>query len=242
MEGGPMSGRPEIRRLLLKVSGEVFGSQGHSIDTEKVDAFASELIEARETGIELAVVSGGGNILRGAVLSTEKADRVSCDYMGMMATVINALALQGSLERKGVEAVVMTPFSLEVAAERFVRRQALKHLAEGRIVLMAGGTGNPYFTTDSAAALRAAEIGADALFKGTKVDGVYDSDPETNKNAIKYEVLSYTDVLNQNLKVMDATAIALCRDNRIPVVVFDILTRGNLKKVIQGEALGTIVK
>jgi uridylate kinase len=242
MEGDPMSERPEIRRLLLKVSGEVFGSEGHSIDMEKVDEFARELIEAHSTGIELAVVSGGGNILRGAVLCTQGEDRVSCDYMGMMATVINALALQGALERAGVEAVVMTPFSLEVAAERFVRRQALRHLREGRIVLMAGGTGNPYFTTDSAAALRAAEIGADALVKGTKVDGVYDSDPKTNPGAIKLDTLTYTDVLKQDLKVMDATAVALCRDNGIPIVVFDILTKGNLKKVISGETLGTIVQ
>ncbi len=242
MEGDPMSKRPEIRRLLLKVSGEVFGSEGHSIDMEKVDGFARELIEAHGTGIELAVVSGGGNILRGAVLCTEGEDRVSFDYMGMMATVINALALQGALERAGVEAVVMTPFSLEVAAERFVRRQALRHLREGRIVLMAGGTGNPYFTTDSAAALRAAEIGADALVKGTKVDGVYDSDPKTNPGAKKLEALTYTDILKRDLKVMDATAVALCRDNRIPIVVFDILTRGNLKRVISGETLGTIVQ
>ncbi len=237
-----MSKRPEIKRLLLKVSGEVFGSEGHSIDMEKVDGFARELIEAHETGIELAVVSGGGNILRGAILCAEGENRVSCDYMGMLATVINALALQGALERAGVEAVVMTPFSLEVAAERFVRRQALRHLREGRIVLMAGGTGNPYFTTDSAAALRAAEIGADALIKGTKVDGVYDSDPETNPDATKMDTLTYTDILRQDLKVMDATAVALCRDNSIPIVVFDILSKGNLKRVILGEAIGTIVQ
>lgn len=237
-----MSKRPEIKRLLLKVSGEVFGSEGHSIDMEKVDGFARELIEARGTGIELAVVSGGGNILRGAVLCSEGADRVSCDYMGMMATVINALALQGALERGGVEAVVMTPFSLEVAAERFVRRQALRHLREGRIVLMAGGTGNPYFTTDSAAALRAAEIGADALVKGTKVDGVYDSDPKTNPDATRLDTLTYADILKQDLRIMDAVAVALCRDNGIPIVVFDILTRGNLKRVIMGEAVGTIVQ
>ncbi len=242
MEGDPMSKRPEIKRLLLKVSGEVFGSEGHSIDMEKVDGFARELIEARGTGIELAVVLGGGNILRGAVLCSEGDGRVSCDYMGMMATVINALALQGALERSGVEAVVMTPFSLEVAAERFVRRQALRHLREGRIVLMAGGTGNPYFTTDSAAALRASEIGADALVKGTKVDGIYDSDPKTNPNATRIKSLTYTDILKQDLKVMDAAAVALCRDNGIPIVVFDILTRGNLKRVIMGETVGTIVQ
>ena len=237
-----MSKRPEIKRLLLKVSGEVFGSEGHSIDMEKVDGFARELIEAHGTGIELAVVSGGGNILRGAVLCSEGEDRVSCDYMGMLATVINALALQGALERGGVEAVVMTPFSLEMAAERFVRRQALRHLREGRIVLMAGGTGNPYFTTDSAAALRAAEIGADALVKGTKVDGVYDSDPKTNPDATRMNSSTYTEILKLDLKVMDAVAIALCRDNGIPIVVFDILTRGNLQRVIMGETVGTIVQ
>ena len=237
-----MSKRPEIKRLLLKVSGEVFGSEGHSIDMEKVDSFARELIEAHGTGIELAVVSGGGNILRGAILCSEGGDRVSCDYMGMLATVINALALQGALERGGVEAVVMTPFSLEVAAERFVRRQAIRHLREGRIVLMAGGTGNPYFTTDSAAALRAAEIGADALVKGTKVDGVYDSDPKTNPDATRMDSITYTDILKHDLKVMDAVAVALCRDNGIPIVVFDILIRGNLQKVIMGETVGTIVQ
>ncbi len=237
-----MSVRPEIRRLLLKVSGEVFGSEGHSIDIDKVDNFARELIEAHETGIELAVVSGGGNILRGAVLCTEGEERVSCDYMGMMATVINALALQGALERAGVEAVVMTPFSLEVAAERFVRRQAMRHLREGRIVLMAGGTGNPYFTTDSAAALRAAEIGADALVKGTKVDGIYDKDPARESNATKYDTMTYNDILKRDLKVMDATAVALCRDNGIPIIVFDILTKGNLRRVIKGESLGTLVQ
>jgi uridylate kinase len=242
MEGDPMSVRPEIRRLLLKVSGEVFGSEGHSIDIDKVDNFARELIEAHETGIELAVVSGGGNILRGAVLCTEGEERVSCDYMGMMATVINALALQGALERAGVEAVVMTPFSLEVAAERFVRRQAMRHLREGRIVLMAGGTGNPYFTTDSAAALRAAEIGADALVKGTKVDGIYDKDPARESNATKYDTMTYNDILKRDLKVMDATAVALCRDNGIPIIVFDILTKGNLRRVIKGESLGTLVQ
>ncbi len=242
MEGDSMSERPEIRRLLLKVSGEVFGSEGHSIDMEKVDGFARELIEAHGTGIELAVVSGGGNILRGAVLCAEGEDRVSCDYMGMLATVINALALQGALERAGVEAVVMTPFALEVAAERFVRRQAMRHLQEGRIVLMAGGTGNPYFTTDSAAALRAAEIGADALVKGTKVDGVYDRDPMNHPDAKRLDTLTYTDILRQDLKVMDATAVALCRDNSIPIVVFDILRKGNLKRVILGEAIGTIVQ
>jgi uridylate kinase len=242
MEGDPMSVRPEIRRLLLKVSGEVFGSEGHSIDIDKVDNFARELIEAHETGIELAVVSGGGNILRGAVLCTEGEERVSCDYMGMMATVINALALQGALERAGVEAVVMTPFSLEVAAERFVRRQAMRHLREGRIVLMAGGTGNPYFTTDSAAALRAAEIGADALVKGTKVDGIYDKDPARESNATKYDTMTYNDILKRDLKVMDATAVALCRDNGIPIIVFDFLTKGNLRRVIKGESLGTLVQ
>jgi uridylate kinase len=162
--------------------------------------------------------------------------------MGMMATVINALALQGALERAGVEAVVMTPFSLEVAAERFVRRQAMRHLREGRIVLMAGGTGNPYFTTDSAAALRAAEIGADALVKGTKVDGIYDKDPARESNATKYDTMTYNDILKRDLKVMDATAVALCRDNGIPIIVFDILTKGNLRRVIKGESLGTLVQ
>lgn len=237
-----MSERPAIRRLLLKVSGETFGTPGASLDLDRVDAFAAELQGAHDAGVEVALVAGGGNILRGAVLSGDAGDRVSCDYMGMLATVINALALQGALERRGLETVVMTPFALEMAAERFIRREALHHLKEGRVLLLAGGTGNPYFTTDTAAALRAAEIGADVLLKGTKVDGVYDRDPRKDPSARRLESLTYTDVLRDDLRVMDAAAVALCRDNGIPIIVFDIMRAGNLGRVIGGESIGTIVK
>jgi uridylate kinase len=236
-----MSTRPALKRLLLKVSGETFGTPGASLDLERVDVFAADLQQAHDSGIEVALVAGGGNILRGASLSGAE-DRVSCDYMGMLATVINALALQGALERRGVETVVMTPFALEMAAERFIRREAVQHLREGRVLLLAGGTGNPYFTTDTAAALRAAEIGADVLLKGTKVDGVYDRDPKKDTSARRLDSLTYTDVLRDDLKVMDAAAVALCRDNGIPIIVFDIMTAGNLARVINGEDIGTIVK
>ena len=237
-----MRERPALRRLLLKVSGEMFGSSGAGIDLGMVDGFAVELKEAHDSGVEVALVAGGGNILRGAALSKHGPERVSSDYMGMLATVINALALQGALERAGVETVVMTPFALEQAAERFVRREALQHLREGRILLLAGGTGNPYFTTDTAAALRALEIDADALLKGTKVDGVYDRDPKAHPQARRLDHLTYTDILRDDLRVMDAAAVALCRDNGIPIIVFDIMRRGNLKKVIDGEHTGTIVQ
>ena len=234
---------PVFKRILLKLSGEALqGDRGYGISPPVLESICQEIKDVHGMGVETAVVIGAGNIFRGVAGSAHGMDRASADYMGMLATVINALALQGALERGGVEAVVMTPFSLEVAAERFVRRQALRHLREGRIVLMAGGTGNPYFTTDSAAALRAAEIGADALVKGTKVDGVYDSDPKVNPHATRMDSLTYADILKQDLKVMDAAAVVLCRDNRIPIVVFDILTRGNLKRVIMGEAIGTIVQ
>ncbi|HSG28078.1 MAG TPA: UMP kinase, partial [Candidatus Krumholzibacterium sp.] len=209
-------GRPEVKRLLLKVSGEVFGGIEQSIDLEMVEQFAAELKDAHDTGSEIAVVAGGGNILRGSVLSGKTVSRVSADYMGMLGTVINALALQGALEKMGVNTRVMTPFPIGQVSESFARRQALAHLAEGMILLLAGGTGNPYFTTDTAAALRAAEIDADVLVKGTKVKGIYDRDPVHDPDARMISEMSYSEILRDDLRVMDGTAVALCRDNSIP--------------------------
>ncbi len=237
-----MEDRPRLKRFLLKVSGEVFGGESLSIDMGRVERFAAELGDARSSGAEIAVVVGGGNIVRGSVLSRGGADRVSSDYMGMLGTVINAIALQGALERLGVEARVMTPFSLEQIVERYIRSHALNHLGEGRLLILAGGTGNPYFTTDTAAALRAAEIKADVLLKGTKVDGIYDCDPVKNPGASLKKKLGFTEVLGADLKVMDATAVALCRDNSMPIIVFNIMESGNLVKVIEGETIGTIVQ
>jgi uridylate kinase len=242
MKGVSMGPRPEIGRILLKVSGEVFGSPEMSIDLPRVEKFADEIRLAIEKGVQMAIVPGGGNILRGAVLSGELEDRVSCDYMGMLATVINSLALQGALEAKGVETVVMTPFTVDQVTEKFGRRAAVSHLENGRIIILAGGTGNPFFTTDTAAALRAAEVGADVLLKGTKVDGVYDKDPKTDPGAQKRDELTFTDILKDDLKVMDATAVALCRDNGIPIIVFDIMSSGNLRRVVEGDTVGTVVQ
>ncbi|MBN1163330.1 MAG: UMP kinase [Candidatus Krumholzibacteriota bacterium] len=234
--------RPRINRLLLKISGEVLGGPSLNIDPRKVEHFAAELKEARETGAEIAVVIGGGNIIRGAIFCGSGTDRVSADYMGMLGTVINALALQDALQRIGVETRIMTPFRLEQIVERYVRREAVRCLRGGGMVLLAGGTGNPFFTTDTAAALRAAELGADALFKGTKVDGIFDSDPVQNPQAEKIDTLSFTEVLQNDLRVMDAAAVALCRDNNIPIIVFNMQERGNIARVIRGDKIGTIVQ
>jgi uridylate kinase len=237
-----MRKRPAIKRILLKVSGEVFGGGSSCIDMGGLERFAGELKAAHETGAEIAVVVGGGNILRGDVLCTQGIDRVSADYMGMLGTIINGEALRGALERIGVKAVVMTAIAIEQLAEPFTRRRALEHLEEGRLLILAGGTGNPYFTTDTAAALRAVEIKADALIKGTKVDGIYSTDPVKDPSATLLEDLGYTDVLLDNLKVMDATAVALCRENKIPIIVFNLFEEGNLKRVLKSEKLGTIVQ
>ena len=231
----------EIRRLLLKISGEVLGGETTSVDFENVGRFAGELKGARETGTEIAVVIGGGNIVRGYGVSQKGMDRAAADCMGMLGTIINALALQSALEQIGVDTRVMTAIKMEQFAEPYIRRRALEHLSQGRLVILAGGTGNPFFTTDTAAALRAAEIKADALFKGTKVDGVYSSDPVGNPEAEMFEELDYIDVLKNDLRVMDATAVTLCRENRIPIVVFNIAQEGNLKRILKGEPLGTIV-
>jgi len=239
----PSPGGNELpyRRVLLKLSGEVFaGTVGFGIDPTIVAQFAQELKEIRALGVEVAVVVGGGNIWRGRM--APKMERANADYMGMIATVINGLALQDALEKIGATTRVLTAIEMKEVAEPFIRRRAQRHLEKGRIVIFAGGTGSPYFTTDTCAALRGLEIGADVILKGTKVDGVYDSDPEKNPQARKFQKLPYIDVLQQGLQVMDATAISLCMDNRLPIAVFDITQPGNIKRMILGEAIGTIVK
>lgn len=233
---------PAYKRILLKLSGEaMMGRQGLGIDPQVVNAVAQELKEVKELGVEIGLVIGGGNIFRGLSASARGMDRVTADYMGMLATVINALAMQDFLERHNVYTRVLTAIKMEQLAEPFIRRRAIRHLEKGRIVIFAGGTGNPYFTTDTAAALRAIEIEADAIIKGTKVDGVYDDDPKKNENATKFDQLSYMDVVKKRLKVMDSTAVTLCMDNDLPIIVFNLMVKGNLKKLILGESIGTIV-
>lgn len=237
-----MTKRPRIKRALLKVSGEVLGGENASIDFSAVENFALELKEAKETGAEIGVVIGGGNIVRGAKASRKGVDRVIGDCMGMLGTIINALALKSALDQIAVDAWVMTSIQMEQFADLYVRRRALELLEKGCLLLLAGGTGSPYFTTDTAAALRAVEIKADALLKATKVDGVYDKDPAENRDATLIEKMSHTDALKEGLGIMDATAIALCRDNDIPILVFNMFEKGNLKKVLEGESLGSIVQ
>jgi len=233
---------PIYKRILLKLSGEALvGKQGLGIDPQVVNEVALELKEIKQLGLEIGIVIGGGNIFRGLSASARGMDRVTADYMGMLATVINALALQDYLERYEVHTRVLTAIKMEQFAEPFIRRRAIRHLEKGRITIFAGGTGNPYFTTDTAAALRAIEIEADAIIKGTKVDGVYDDDPKTNKNAKKFDQLTYLDVVKKRLKVMDSTAVTLCMDNDLPIVVYNLTVKGNLKRLILGESIGTIV-
>lgn len=232
------------KRILLKLSGEAFMGDGSGgpIDWATVARFCDELVEAHALGAEIGLVVGGGNILRGAQRATYGPDRPTGDYMGMLATVINALGLQSSLEQKGVPTRVLTAIEMPPVAEPYIRRRAIRHLEKGRIVIFGGGTGNPFFTTDTAAALRANEIGAEILFKATKVDGVYDSDPMKNADAKRYEELSYNVVLSNDLRVMDATAISLCRENKLPILVFNLTQPGSIMKALKGERIGTIVK
>jgi uridylate kinase len=234
--------QPIYKRILLKLSGEaLMGQQGLGIDPQVVQDVALSLKEVKDLGVEIGVVIGGGNIFRGLSASARGMDRVSADYMGMLATVINALALEDYLERNHVHTRVLTAIKMEQLAEPFIRRRAIRHLEKGRIVVFAGGTGNPYFTTDTAAALRAIEIKADAIIKGTKVDGVYDSDPAKNPDAKMFKQLSYIDVVRKRLKVMDSTAVTLCMENNLPIFVFNLKKKGNLKKLILGESIGTKV-
>ena len=237
--------RPQLRyrRILLKLSGEALaGDNGFGFDPNQIARFAREIQDVHQLGCELALVIGGGNILRGLDASAKGGpDRATGDFMGMLATVINSLALQAALEKIGVMTRVMTAIEMHQVAEPYIRRRATRHLEKGRVVIFAAGTGNPYFTTDTAAGLRAMEIGADIIFKATKVDGIYDSDPLKNANAKKYGELTYIDVLNRGLKVMDSTAISLCMDNGLPILVFNLLTPGNIQKAVLGEAIGTLV-
>jgi uridylate kinase len=232
------------QRVLLKLSGEALGdpASGHGIDPEAVQVIARQVARVAGLGVELAIVVGGGNILRGAEFSKLGAPRASADYMGMLGTVINALALQDALEQQGLETRVQTAIEIRQVAEPFVRRRALAHLKQGRVVILAAGTGNPFFTTDTAAALRATELSCEVLLKGTKVDGVYTADPKKDKAARRYEELSYMEVLQQGLGVMDSTAITLCMENRLPVIVFNLFEEGNLERVVRGEALGTRIR
>jgi uridylate kinase len=230
------------RRVLLKLSGEALaGKDGIPIDPKAVGDFAQEIKEVHALGCELAIVIGGGNIVRGLSASEHGIDRATGDYMGMLATLVNSLALQDALEKLGVMTRVMTAIEMHQIAEPYIRRRATRHLEKGRIVVFAAGTGNPYFTTDTAAGLRAMEIGAEVIFKATRVDGIYDADPLKNVGAKKYGELTYIEVLNRGLKVMDSTAISLCMDNRLPILVFNLLERGNIKKAVCGERIGTLV-
>jgi len=229
-------------RVLLKLSGEaLMGEQQFGIDPAVTTQIAKEIAEIQALGIQTAIVIGGGNLFRGLAASAKGMDRATADYMGMLATVINGLALQDALEHGGVPTRVVTAIEMRAVAEPFIRRRAIRHMEKGRVVVFAAGTGNPYFTTDTAAALRAMEMKADVILKGTKVDGIYTADPMIHPNATKFDSISYIKVLEQGLKVMDATAISLCMDNKLPIVVFNLRTAGNLRRVITGEAVGTTV-
>ncbi len=235
--------RPRFNRILLKLSGEaLMGDNPFGIDPETTSRMASEIKSAREAGHELCLVVGGGNIFRGLAGAAKGFDRASADYMGMLATVMNALAMQNALEKIGVDTRVQSAIPMATVSEPYIRRRAVRHMEKGRVVIFAAGTGNPFFTTDTAAALRAAEMGCDALFKGTSVDGVYDADPKKVASAKRFESVSFNKVLADDLRVMDASAIALCRDNNIPIVVFNIREQGNLARVLSGEGTATIVQ
>jgi uridylate kinase len=230
------------QRVLLKLSGEaLMGDLGYGIDPTIVQDIAQEVAEVVASGVQVAIVVGGGNIFRGMKASAQGMDRATADYVGMIATVMNAITLQDALEQKGVPTRVQTAIAMQEVAEPYIRRRAIRHLEKGRVVVFGAGSGNPFFTTDTAAALRAAEIDANVIFKATKVDGVYDSDPKVNPDAKRYESLTFSHVLNHDLRVMDSTAIAMCRENNIPIIVFNLFERGNIRKVVSGESIGTIV-
>jgi len=240
--GGGDLGETRFRRVLFKISGEILsGEGGYGLDPDRLAALTAEIAVLHGMGIELGLVIGAGNIFRGLQGAAGGMDRVNADHMGMLATIINALAVQDSLERAGFYTRVMSAIKMEEIAEPYIRRRAVRHLEKGRIVLFAAGTGNPYFTTDTAAALRAVEIGADVLIKGTKVDGVYSSDPRVHPDAVLYRRLTYMDMLSKGLKVMDSTAVTLCMDNRLPIAVFNFSTPGTLGRLVRGEDVGTLV-
>lgn len=237
-----MSLKPKYKRIMLKLSGEAFaGEKKTGIDYDTVYGIAQEIKAVREMGVEVGVVIGGGNIFRGGRGKNFKIDRVVGDYMGMLATVINALALQDVLEQMGVQTRVLSAIEMKELAEPFIKRRAMRHLEKKRVVIFGGGTGNPYFTTDTAAALRAMETGAEVFLKATKVSGVYSGDPEIDKNAKKFSNLKYIDVLNKNLRIIDSTAISLCMENNIPLIIFNLTEKGNIKKVVCGKNIGTII-
>ena len=239
-EGG--EGRPMYRRVVLKFSGEVLaGNLGYGIDPPVLERVAAEVREVTTLGVQVAIVIGGGNIFRGVAASASGMDRATADYMGMLATIINALALQDGLEKAGLQTRVLSAIEMRAVAEPYIRRRAMRHLEKGRVVIFAAGTGNPFFTTDTAGALRAVEIGADVIMKATKVDGIYSSDPKHDKTASRLAHVTYREVLSRGLEVMDATAISLCMDNKLPIVVFDLTRAGNIKRIVQGERVGSIV-
>ncbi len=234
--------RPRFRRVLLKLSGEaLMGGQGYGVDPAMAARIAEEIAELHLIGVQVAATVGGGNIVRGISVSAAGMDRVSGDYMGMLATVINALALQNALEKRGVFTRVQSAIEMREVAEPFIRRRAIRHLEKGRVVIFAAGTGTPYFSTDTAAALRAMEIGAEAILKATKVDGIYDSDPLINSSATFFDKLTYREVLDKGLRVMDTTAVSLCMENKLPIVVFNLLRRGNIKNVVLGSKVGSVI-
>jgi uridylate kinase len=233
---------PRYKRILLKLSGEaLMGEQQFGIDPNVTSSIAADISEIRDLGVEVGIVIGGGNIFRGVAASAKGMDRATGDYMGMLATVINGLAMQDALEQQGVLTRVVTAIEMRAVAEPFIRRRAIRHLEKGRVVIFAAGTGNPYFTTDTAAALRAMEMKADVIMKGTKVDGIYTADPMIDKAATKFDRISYLQVIDKGLRVMDSTAITLCMDNRLPIIIFNLRTPGNLRRTVMGEQIGSLV-
>jgi uridylate kinase len=230
------------KRILLKLSGEaLMGDNSHGIDPERIQLYCKEISSLVKTGVEIAVVIGGGNIFRGVSAASKGIDRVQADYMGMLATVINGLALQSSLEGMGIQTRLQTALKMEAIAEPYIKRRAVRHLEKKRVVIFSAGTGNPFFTTDSAAVLRAIEINADVILKGTRVDGIYNLDPEKNKNAVKFDKISFDEAITKNLKIMDSTAFTLSKENNLPIIVFNMNKPGNLKKITEGKQIGTIV-
>jgi uridylate kinase len=239
-DAGPA--RPAYRRIVLKLSGEALaGDQGYGIDPPVLDRVAAEMRDVLELGVQVGIVIGGGNIFRGVAASAGGMDRATADYMGMLATIINALALQDALEKAGLQTRVLSAIEMRAVAEPYIRRRAIRHLEKGRVIIFAAGTGNPFFTTDTAGALRAVEIGADVIMKATKVDGVYSADPKRDPAATRLPRLTYIEALNQGLQVMDTTAISLCMNNKLPIVVFDLTRSGNIKRIVAGENVGSIV-
>lgn len=237
-----MAKKPRFKRIILKISGEVLVGEGeYGISPQAIREISREIKELIQRGVQVALVVGGGNLFRGVDSSSKGMDRTSADYMGMLATVINSLALQDALEKIGVSTRVQSAIEMRQIAEPYIRRKAIRHLEKARVVIFAGGTGNPYFSTDTAASLRAIEIGAEVLLKATKVDGVYDSDPVKNKDAVKFDRLSYIDVLKKNLRVMDATAVSLCMDNQLPIIVFNVREKGNIVRAAMGQKVGTVI-